>query len=288
MSITFYKYQGTGNDFILVDDRENKLRNYSHQVVQQLCSRRWGIGADGFILLRNHKPYDFEMSYHNADGSQSLCGNGSRCAVHLAQQLGIIDQKARFIAIDGLHQAFIEKNLVHVQLRKVVEIKKLSNDYWVNLGSPHYVQWVKDGELLDVCKIGSNIRNSPPFQEQGVNVNFVWLGKDNMLHVRTYERGIEDETLSCGTGVVAAALVASLQKSYSSPVKIVTQGGELQVSFKKKGDQQFDEIYLTGPVQQVFQGTIDLDQVVANGSIANKKISTPTVWPPYKKQKLHD
>ncbi len=264
MSITFYKYQGTGNDFVLIDDRRNKLGKYSDKLVPQLCSRKWGIGADGLILLRNHEQYDFEIIYYNADGSQGLCGNGSRCAVHLAHHLSIFDQKAIFVAMDELYKAYVEANLVCVQLKEVTAIRKLTDGCWLDLGAPHYVQWVEDGELINVCKRGREVRNSPLFREEGVNVNFVWLGEDNMLRVRTYERGIEDETLSCGTGVAASALVASMQANYVSPVTIITRGGSVKVSFVKKGSQHFGEIYLTGPAKLVFQGEIDLDQVAEN------------------------
>ena len=257
MNIPFYKYQGTGNDFIIVDNRQDVLGTYSDKLIQKLCDRRLGIGADGFIVLRDHKGYDFAMVYHNADGSQSLCGNGSRCAVHLAKQLGIIDQEAYLLTTDGAHQAYIKEDLIHVQLGDVAQIQALPDGYWLTTGSPHYVAWVEDWEGLDVYKAGKQIRNSPPFQKQGVNVNFVRLEKANTLSVRTYERGVEDETLSCGTGVTAAALVAST-KGYVSPVTIKTQGGTLQVRFTKENSQHFQDIYLIGPAKMVFQGKIDI------------------------------
>ena len=258
MEIPFYKYHGTGNDFIVVDDRQEVLGTYSDKLVRALCERRLGIGADGFMVLRNREGYDFAMAYHNADGSQSLCGNGSRCAVHLAQQLGIIDQKAYFLTTDGPHQAYIKEGLIHVQLGAVTEIQTLPNGYLLNTGSPHYVQWVKDWECLDVYSAGKQIRNSPLFQKEGVNVNFVQLGKKNTLYMRTYERGVEDETLSCGTGVTAAALVAA-SRGYTSPITIKTKGGVLQVGFTKEDDSpRFRDIYLIGPAKLVFQGTIDL------------------------------
>lgn len=257
MIIPFYKYQGTGNDFIIIDDRQDVLGSYSDKLIQELCHRRLGIGADGFIVLRNHEGYDFEMVYHNVDGSQSLCGNGSRCAVHLAQRLGIVDQKAYFLTTDGPRQAYIKEDLIHMQLGEVTEIQALPDGYWLNTGSPHFVQWVEDGERLDVYNAGKKIRNSPPFQKEGVNVNFVQLGKDNTLYVRTYERGVEDETFSCGTGVTAAALVAST-KGYISPVIIKTKGGTLQVSFIKGKNLHFRDIYLIGPAKRVFQGEINL------------------------------
>ncbi|MEM9417145.1 MAG: diaminopimelate epimerase [Bacteroidota bacterium] len=257
MQLSFYKYQGTGNDFIMVDDRQGALGNYSTTLVPKLCNRRLGIGADGFMVLRNHEAYDFEMIYHNADGSQSLCGNGSRCAVHLAQQLGIINEEAHFITTDGAHRAFIQGGLVQVQLSDVKEIQTLPEGYWLNTGSPQYVTWVTDLASLEVEQVGRQIRNSAPFQKEGVNVNFVQRQENGMLAMRTYERGVEAETLSCGTGATAVALVASL-KGGTSPITISTQGGTLQVSFTKKNEQHFQDIYLTGPTKQVFRGTIDI------------------------------
>lgn len=258
MHLPFYKYQGTGNDFIIIDNRQNILHAYSTSLVQKLCNRRFGIGADGFMVIKNHREYDFEMTYHNADGSQSLCGNGSRCAVHLANQLGIIDQEAYFLTTDGPHQASIKKDLIHLQLHDVSEIQTWQDGYLLNTGSPHYVQQVDDGTDLDVYKAGKKIRNAPPFQKQGINVNFVSLEKDNKISVRTYERGVEDETLSCGTGVVAAALVAAT-KGYTSPIAIHTQGGILQVSFTKTNSHHFHNIHLIGPAKMVFQGRIDVN-----------------------------
>ena len=257
MRLAFCKYQGTGNDFIIIDDRQQKLGNYSNEFVQKLCDRRLGIGSDGFIVLRDHAGHDFEMIYHNADGSQSLCGNGSRCAVHLAKQLGIIDEEAHFLTTDGAHRAFIQEGLVRVQLGDVKEIQTLPEGYWLNTGSPQYVTWVTDLAGLEVEQVGRQIRNSEPFQKDGVNVNFVQLQEDGTLAMRTYERGVEAETLSCGTGATAVALVASL-KGGTSPIAISTQGGTLQVSFTKKSEQHFQDIYLTGPAKQVFQGTIDI------------------------------
>lgn len=257
MVLSFYKYQGTGNDFIIVDDRKRNLGDCSNELIQKLCDRRLGIGADGFIVLHDHEEHDFEMVYHNADGSQSLCGNGSRCAVHLAHQLGIIGQEACFLTTDGVHQAYIKEGLIYVKLNDIAEVKTLPEGYWLDTGSPHYVTWVKDLASLDVYNEGQKIRNSTPFQKEGVNVNFVQRKEDGMLAMRTYERGVEDETLSCGTGAAAVALVASLAGN-TSPIAISAQGGILQVSFTRYNEQRFQDIYLIGPVQQVFQGTINI------------------------------
>lgn len=258
MHLPFYKYQGTGNDFIIIDNRYGILKHYSNRLVRKLCDRHWGIGADGLIVIKDHTKYDFEMIYHNADGSKSLCGNGSRCAVRLAQQLGIITQEAHFLTTDGPHQAYLEEDLVHVQLHDVSEVKTLENGYLLNTGSPHYVRQVDSWEHLSVCEEGRHIRNSPPFQKTGINVNFVSLEGNNSIAVRTYERGVEDETLSCGTGVVAAALVAA-SKGYTSPINARTQGGTLQVGFTKRDTHNFQRIRLIGPAKMVFQGTIDVN-----------------------------
>lgn len=255
MHLPFYKYHGTGNDFIIVDNRQGMLGKYTHRLITDLCDRHFGIGADGFIVINNHLQYDFEMIYYNADGSKSLCGNGSRCAVHLANQLGIIDQEAYFLTTDGLHKAYIKENLVHLHMHDVFDIHTIQNGYWLNVGAPHYVEFILHDNNLDVCKTGQAIRNSLKLLEVDANVNFVQLKPNNILSVRTYERGVEDETLSCGTGVVAASLVAAT-KGYTSPVDITTQGGTLHVRFTKKSTQHFQDIYLVGPVKQVFQGEV--------------------------------
>lgn len=257
MRLSFYKYQGTGNDFIIVDDRQKKLGSYSQEFVQRLCNRRLGIGADGFMVLRDHAAYDFEMVYHNADGSQSLCGNGSRCAVHLAQQLSMINEEAYFLTTDGAHRAYIVGDIIHVKMHDVTEIKNLSEGYLLNTGSPHYVTWAENLANLDVNAQGKKIRNSALFQKEGVNVNFARREANGKLALRTYERGVEAETLSCGTGATATALVASLMGS-KSPIDISTLGGDLQVRFNSKSSQHFQDIYLVGPAQQVYQGTIDI------------------------------
>lgn len=260
MHLPFYKYQGTGNDFIIIDDRPGVLGAYTTKLVQQLCDRRLGIGADGFIVIRAHLGYDFEMIYHNADGSQSLCGNGCRCAVHLAQQLAIVGQEAHFLTTDGPHRAYIRGGLIHLMLKDVTEIKTFQNGYLLHTGSPHYVQQVTDWKDFNVCDEGSKVRNAPPFRKEGINVNFVQLGKDNQLFVRTYERGVEDETLSCGTGVTAAALIAAT-KGYTSPITVRTRGGMLQVSFTKKQHHHFQHICLIGPAHMVFQGEVNRHRI---------------------------
>ncbi len=263
MVISFYKYQGTGNDFIIADNRQGLLSRYFSSLVPKLCDRRLGIGADGFIAFQNHVGYDFELAYYNADGSQSLCGNGSRCGVHFAQQLGIIQQKAYFLTTDGSHQAYIKEELIYLKMGDVYEIKTLWDGYVLNTGSPHYVKFLDNLEHWDVYQAGKAIRDSEPFQKEGTNVNFVQLEEDNTLFVRTYERGVEDETLSCGTGATAAALVAAT-KGYTSPITIKTRGGTLQVRFLRHKNGYFEDVFLIGPVKLVFQGTIDIGPILSS------------------------
>ncbi len=257
MYLPFYKYQGTGNDFILIDYRKNVPYNLSQTDIQQLCHRQQGIGADGLMYLQNHQKYDFEMVYYNRDGSQSLCGNGSRCAVHFAHHIGIIGQTTNFVTTDGLHKAAIQGNMVHLGMYDVAGLQTIDNDFLVDTGSPHYIKFVNDIAQVDVAKEGRAIRYNPMFQKAGVNVSFVKVNQNNTLFVSTYERGVEAETLSCGTGVTAAALVAS-SKGLKSPITVSTQGGTLQVSFLQKGKNTFTNITLIGPAVKVFEGKIEI------------------------------
>ncbi|MEL6412601.1 MAG: diaminopimelate epimerase [Bacteroidota bacterium] len=254
MHFPFYKYQGTGNDFIIVDNRQGVLSGPMHPLIPKLCDRRLGIGADGLILLQNRSGFDFEMIYYNADGSQSLCGNGSRCAVHLAHYLGIVDQEAHFWTSDGAHDALRQDGLIHIKMHDVTGVQSLQKAYFLDNGSPHYVAFVTALEAQDVAYQGSIIQDQPPFQKEGTNVNFVQLAADNTLLVRTYERGVAAETLSCGTGAVASALVAATIHDYISPIPIKTRGGTLQVHFVRQPDGTFSNIALVGPAAMVFQG----------------------------------
>ncbi len=255
MAISFYKYQGTGNDFVMVDNRKLAFPANDVSLVKHLCDRRTGIGADGLILLQDHPDYDFEMVYYNADGRLgSMCGNGARCTVRFARHLGVIEDVACFLAADGEHQASVERDLIQLKMNDVAEVEKIGDDYYLNTGSPHYVRFVDDVENLDVYEEGRAIRYNDRFKEVGTNVNFVQRLSDNEIFVRTYERGVEDETLSCGTGVTACALVAGLE-GMQSPIKVKTLGGNLEVAFEQQGDS-FKYIYLVGPTKQVFTGTI--------------------------------
>ncbi|MFC4870583.1 diaminopimelate epimerase [Negadavirga shengliensis] len=262
MNISFYKYQGTGNDFVMIDDRKEFFDIKNLALVQRLCDRRFGIGADGLILIRNKSGYDFEMVYFNADGSQSMCGNGARCAAAFAAFLGIVPDNTYFYAIDGPHRAKINNDWVALEMGAVQSISKVDGDYFVNTGSPHHVRFVDEVETHDVVTVGRDIRYSQPYQPGGTNVNFVTPQPDHSILVRTYERGVEDETLSCGTGVTACALVYGQSKNLNH-VKIKTRGGELEVSFISTPDGRFEGITLSGPAKQVFSGIVKTENEIS-------------------------
>lgn len=258
MATTFYKYQGTGNDFILIDNRTLDFEK-SEAVIAHLCHRRFGIGADGLILLENDPNYDFKMVYYNADGREgSMCGNGGRCIVKFAYDLGIITAYTSFTAIDGLHEATVSADVVSLKMMDVSEIDELGADTFMNTGSPHFIREVNSVEDFDVFTQGRSIRTSPEWAEKGgVNVNFIAYQPENQLFVRTYERGVEDETYSCGTGVTAAAIHAVLRGGYQTPVGIKTRGGNLSVNFNHDvftGRGRVTDIYLSGPALRVFSG----------------------------------
>jgi len=261
MQLNFYKYQGTGNDFILIDNRKLEITLTSEQV-KFLCHRRFGIGADGLMLLELEPGFDFKMIYFNSDGNESsMCGNGGRCITAFANHLGLISNRCRFLAVDGPHEALISENdLVSLKMQDVKDVE-IHEDYcFLNTGSPHYVTTVKDIEKFDVVSEGKKIRYNDRFKAEGTNVNFIEK-KDDSIFVRTYERGVEDETYSCGTGVTAAALVAGLQGLLETrnTCHIKTLGGELNVKFEKVLEKNFYNIWLQGPAKLVFKGQIDID-----------------------------
>lgn len=257
--IKFYKYQGAGNDFIVLDGRT--LPNLTEKQIAFLCDRRLGVGADGLMILLEKAGFDFEMKYFNADGKAgSLCGNGGRCLTRFAFDLGIKKDSYHFFAVDGIHEASINHatKWVHLKMNPVNEIEKYQQDSILNTGSPHYIQEVEDIHQVAVFDKGRKIRYNEDFAEKGINVNFVEV-LNNGLWVRTYERGVEDETLSCGTGVTAAALVFAPKEPGHYRIPIFTRGGELAVECTRKGDQQFDDIWLCGPTTRVFEGSIQLN-----------------------------
>lgn len=257
MQIQFYKYQGTGNDFVLIDNRNN-LVDLTMEQISFLCNRRFGIGADGLMLLELEPGCDFKMVYYNSDGNQStMCGNGGRCIAAFAKHLGLIGNTAKFLAIDGMHEAIIESDQVSLKMQDVKQIEIGDDYFYLNTGSPHYVKIVNSLDSFDVVTEGKNVRYNGRFSEEGTNVNFIEKIDEN-LFVRTYERGVEDETYSCGTGVTAAALVASIKGLSNSKNNclIKTKGGNLEVTFEKVLEQNFYNIWLKGPATMVFNGSI--------------------------------
>ncbi|GJQ03998.1 diaminopimelate epimerase [Capnocytophaga canimorsus] len=257
-TIEFYKYQGTGNDFVMIDNRQKTFPKET-SLIAHLCNRRFGIGADGLILLENADNYDFKMIYYNADGNESsMCGNGGRCIVAFAKQLKIIDNQAIFIAIDGEHQAYISsENEVKLKMKDVDSVEVNDGYLFLNTGSPHHVEIRENLSFLDVKDEGAKIRYSHLYAERGgSNINFVSQNNENTFTVRTYERGIEDETLSCGTGVTAVAIAMHyLQKTFEKKIYLQTMGGNLSVLFDNKEDT-YTNVYLCGKATFVFKGSI--------------------------------
>jgi diaminopimelate epimerase len=258
MLLHFYKYQGTGNDFVIIDNRDGSIQ-LSNKQVAILCDRHFGIGADGLMLLNKHQSYDFEMIYYNADGAPgTMCGNGGRCLTKFAFDKGIQPNKYSFIASDGEHEAVIDANgWVHLKMIDVQEILKLNEATVLNTGSPHYILPVSDLSNYDVFTEGKNIRYNNTYNEKGINVNFVeW--NENELFVRTYERGVENETFSCGTGVTAAAIAMSADTTGLQETKIRTLGGSLLIKFNKLNAQHFTDVWLCGPASFVYDGQITI------------------------------
>ena len=260
MDIHFYKYQGTGNDFIILDNRENTYAFLNTAQVNLLCNRKFGIGADGLMLLNKHSTYDFEMVYYNADGKEgSMCGNGGRCLVKFAYDSGIKKTTYHFMATDGLHEAEIDvQGIVRLKMKDVQTVKGNTDHFILDTGSPHYVQFVENLQKLNVKKEGRKIRYSNDFTAEGINVNFVETVDDHTIFVRTYERGVENETLSCGTGVTAAALVSAHNENSFNEIDVRTTGGKLSVEFNHSDKNQYSNIWLCGPAEFVFKGEIGL------------------------------
>ena len=252
-SIHFYKYQATGNDFVLVDNREGKL-SFSISQISTLCDRRFGIGADGLILLEKDPQLDFKMIYHNSDGSQSFCGNGCRAIIHLAHRLGVIGNSATFSAHDGRHTAQILPNgLIRFSLKDVKTIENKGEDFYINTGTDHHVRFVKDLKDYPVVEEGRKIRYSDLYKPRGTNADFVEVHPNNDVTFRIYERGVEDETYSSGSGATACALVVAKKIGRRSPIKLDTRGGQLEVEFENRQNGTFSNIYITGPVRLVFE-----------------------------------
>lgn len=260
MHIDFFKYQGTGNDFVILDNRKGKYSNLTTSQIQFICGRRFGIGADGLMLLNNHTAYDFEMKYYNADGRESsMCGNGGRCLVKFAQDMGIMRSNYKFLAIDGEHEASINMDgIISLKMKDVTSIEYHRGHFILDTGSPHYVEIMTNLLDFDVVTKGREIRYSPEFEKEGINVNFVEQDDEpDKIIVRTYERGVEDETLSCGTGITAAALVCHHNDNGFNRVEVKTPGGHLSVEYDRIQDH-YKNIWLNGPAEKVFDGTIEI------------------------------
>ena len=260
MQIQFYKYQGTGNDFVMIDNRDDFFPKNNIQLIEKICDRRFGIGADGLILLENDEATNFKMVYYNSDGNESsMCGNGGRCLVAFAKKLKIINDNAFFIATDGLHHATIlENENVSLQMKDVNEVKITSDYVFLNTGSPHHVVLVSDLDNYNVKTNGATIRYSDLYGKAGSNVNFVSQISDNHFRLRTYERGVEDETLSCGTGATATAIAMNaIGNTNATEINLDVEGGKLKVFFEKQ-DHSYHNVFLEGPATFVFEGKITI------------------------------
>jgi diaminopimelate epimerase len=261
MKLDFFKYQGTGNDFVILDNRQNEYPSLNTEQIRRICDRRFGVGADGLMLLNLKDGYDFEMKYYNSDGRESsMCGNGGRCLVKFAYHQGIRKPVYHFIAADGEHEAEIDDDgTVSLKMKDVDEIKLLNGDALLDTGSPHYVKIVSDVMEYDVFRKGKEIRYNATFAANGVNVNFVEQTDEDKIIVSTYERGVEDETLSCGTGVTASALVCYHHETGFNNVYVTTKGGRLSVEFDRYKDGSYKNIWLCGPATKVYTGEITID-----------------------------
>ena len=256
--IPFDKYQGAGNDFVIVDDRQNIFDAARSELIRRLCDRRFGVGADGLILISLHDRADHEMRYFNADGKLgSMCGNGGRCAAHFALKHGIAGPQQRFMAYDGIHEAEVEGDTVRLRISDVTEFRLVEGNYFIDTGSPHYVVFADGIDRIDVHAEGRRLRRSPLFAPGGTNVDFVETTGDG-LYVRTFERGVEEETLACGTGVTASAIAAVLKGQVEAgPVNVRVRGGNLKVDLEVR-DERITSIHLTGPATKVFEGSIEV------------------------------
>ena len=256
MVLKFSKYQGAGNDFIIIDDRSKSFNTNNSDFIQNLCHRKFGIGADGLILLRNHTDYDFEMVYFNADGKLgSMCGNGGRCIVDFAKCLGVFSSECIFLASDGPHVAYWNDSAISLKMSDVKEIE-LNDDFaFMDTGSPHYIKLVNKLNEMNVYEEGKKIRYNSRFKDEGTNVNFV-QNIEGVYHLRTYERGVENETLACGTGAVASAIALhnwNIVKQQKVRLKAI--GGIIDVTFIFENGI-YRDVFLTGPAQQIFNGEI--------------------------------
>ncbi len=257
MILEFQKYHGNGNDFILVDNRDGRYQ-LSLDQIRKICHRRFGIGSDGIIFIEKESDVDYHMNFYNPDGSQSFCGNGSRCALDFANKLGIINNEARFLAIDGIHEAQINGDEMRIHMSDVSNVEIAEDHIYLNTGSPHYINFVENIGKINVVSEGQAIRYNERFKEVGTNVNFVQLFEDH-IESRVYERGVENETYSSGTGSTAQALASFIRKpDLGRDIAVKTRGGVINISFELTGSDSFTKIWLKGKVEHVFSGRIEL------------------------------
>jgi len=259
MKLDFFKYQGAGNDFVIIDNRSEDFPKKDYDLVAHLCDRKFGVGADGLMLLEMASQADFKMDYFNADGKPgSMCGNGGRCIVAFAKSLGLFEKSTTFTALGKSYRATLENGLVSLHMLDVDAIEVYENHAFLDTGSPHHVTFVDNLEACDVYSVGRQIRYGKPYGDGGTNVNFVEKINDDTFSVRTYERGVENETLSCGTGVTAVALASfHLGKTSQKKININTPGGKLLISFEHD-EKGYRDIVLKGPAKFVFKGTIEI------------------------------
>lgn len=258
MNIHFSKYQGTGNDFVMIDNMSGNFDSLTVDQIRFLCNRRLGIGADGLITISKDKSADFYVDYFNADGSRSFCGNGARCATAFAKKIGLIQSVAQFNALDGIHNSEIDdSDIVRLEMLDVAKIDQLGADFFVETGSPHYVHFKSENDS-DIVTFGKSIRYSERYKKEGVNVNYLTEKSKSKIQVETYERGVEDETLSCGTGVTACGLIQLSKYPELNRVEVETKGGPLSVEASSNGHGGFNKIWLVGPATAVFHGTIEI------------------------------
>ena len=265
--IDFTKMVGNGNDFVVIDNREDHiLEKDKGNIAKSLCLRRWSIGADGLLLIESSKKGVFSMRIFNPDGSEAeMCGNGARCAIKFAYSKFCKKQNISMETKAGLIKAQVQKDMVSLSMTQPEQIRLILNlkfkemtkeVSFINTGVPHVVFFTDNLDKINLPKLGKEIRYYPEFSPYGTNVNFVQIVSDNAIKVRTYERGVEGETLSCGTGSVASAVISYLRKDLPAPIDVITKGGELRVHFKEK-DRKIYDVLLEGKASIVYEGKIN-------------------------------
>ncbi len=259
MRIPFYKYQATANDFVIINQMVVPyLQEPSIDLISGICDRRLGVGADGLMIIAPSLIADFKMIYYNSDGRlSSMCGNGGRAIAHLAHDLKLCKSECTFEAVDGIHEVVILGDEIRLKMIDVLEYQKKGAAYIIDTGSPHYISRVRNVEEIDLISEAHKIRYNDNYKTDGININF-YHKNENHIVVRTYERGVEDETYSCGTGVTAVAIAEVLEQRGGNgdhAVKVMTKGGLLTVNFRRSSDF-FTDVWLSGPAIKAFDGSI--------------------------------